>query len=850
MPSQIAKSNLASSYSNVTARGVSGRAPNRRETSAWPIEAADQGALDPVGGRGSRLSGSVERTSNRREGQGKAMQEDEQTEANQVGVGPRRDSGERLVGVSDADGQKPEGLRRLDSILRSLPETELSSLVTRVGIKVDDQKRIDVASQVARALVGLPEVRDPSRLPAQSQELLHRVAEANGVLLVKSVPAGIEPLVARGLLFARRIAEHYQLVLPTAFLVQLPSWQNEDPRSLRALLAQAPFETVSAIASHYLGRPATPPIALALEAAWETIMDPTALRGEIERLPLAERRLLEAIESGGGEVETPELLDLEREPMRLRSAKGVSASRRGAGFALERRALLIPIHPNRHIVPSEVAELVGSERKRSSESRRSNIRAHVLGEDHAPRRARFARDPSGLALALAIAARESAAEVRPHVGTPRSLVVRLAQRFGRSNATTSLFASLSRATGLWEPSALSAASPPGSLTVGDVGALLFSAWRRGGAWDEARPEPEVLRAAPDQRDASPSRALREVVLEALAELGEDSWLPWSALESYLKADPRFESLGRLFRRWADRVGISAPPEPLDVARRMVLESLPVLGVVDLGAETDVTLERSGGSSDAFAPSEITSLTLRLTSRGRSWMASPDSDEATAAGARSASGSVRPPSSEAPPPSSGKSASMKALAVSKFTDTHVLRIGAAATTAAVLALGFYAEIGRVEDGLDLVFSPAAIARAISGGAAGDEIRDRIEAVASLPETLSQTLIQASAVIGKASFATAGGFLWIDNPDVREMLRTRKPTADLFLDPSPPGGLLVAPDVDHDRLVRRCRGLGVEIEGGLATPRAGSTSVRAASERAMPRVKTTPPTRSRTPFPRSR
>ncbi len=46
-------------------------------------------------------------------------------------------------------------------------------------------------------------------------------------------------------------------------------------------------------------------------------------------------------------------------------------------------------------------------------------------------------------------------------------------------------------------------------------------------------------------------------------------------------------------------------------------------------------------------------------------------------------------------------------------------------------------------------------------------------------------------------------------MREMLRTRRPTQELFVDPSPPGGLLVASGVDLDRLARRCRTIGVEV-----------------------------------------
>ena len=174
-------------------------------------------------------------------------------------------------------------------------------------------KRIDAPAQVARALVSLPEVRDPSRLPNASAELLHRIAEARGSLMVQSIPMGLEPLAARGIVFARvrgdgppssqtgraTAATAIELVLPHAFLVQLRSWEGEDPRGIRALLGQAPFETVSAIASHYLGRPATPPIALSLEGAWEALSDSARLAEEIERLAPIERRLLEALEREG-----------------------------------------------------------------------------------------------------------------------------------------------------------------------------------------------------------------------------------------------------------------------------------------------------------------------------------------------------------------------------------------------------------------------------------------------------------------------------------------------------------------------------------------------------------------------
>jgi hypothetical protein len=675
----------------------------------------------------------------------------------------------------------PEPTHKLTEILRALPQGELDGLIARLGIRIDPAKRIDVPSQVARALVSLPELRDPTRLHPAAIELMHRVAEGRGTLVVSSVPPALEPLLARGLMFARATGAGFELILPAAYLVQLKTWEGEDPRSLRALLSQAPFETMSAIAAHYLGRPATPPIALSLESAWETLGDPLRLAEEIAKLSPTERRVLEGVEQDGGEVDTEELLELEREPLRLRTATGATPSRRGVGFSLERRALLLPVHPNRHVVPTEVGAIIGATLQSQRVARREEVRVFVTTGDHAPRRARFALDPAPLAVGLAAAARESSTrgegrtpsgtltELRPGVGTPKSLVQKMATRFGRDPQQVALTFALSRALGLWDASATNVASPPGSFTLQDLTLKLFVAWRRGGAWDEAREEPEVLRLSPDVRDSSPAGVVREMVLEALRELGEGRWVPWSSLAGWLRSDHRVPGISRLLRRWSERGGLP-PVEPMEVARRIVHESLTGLGVLDLGEDED--LKRDPQVDGAGAP-----VALRLTARGRALLADkvPASDGST----------------------------------SRFLDAHVLRVGPPARVGAILAVAPFVEIGRAAETLDLVVAPQTLARALSAGLEADVVRARIEALAPLPETLSRTLAQASVVVGRASHVPATGFLWVEDANVREMLRTRRPTMELFVDPSPPGGLLVGPGVDLDRLVRRCRTIGVEI-----------------------------------------
>jgi hypothetical protein len=687
--------------------------------------------------------------------------------------------------MSQGDGRSP---RKLVDILRALPGGELDSLIVRLGIPIVAAKRIDTPSQVARALVALPEVRDTSRLPNASAELLHRIAEARGSLLVQSIPMGLEPLAARGIVFARvRAADAappsshagransgpttIELVLPYAYLVQLRSWEAEDPRGIRALLAQAPFETVSAIASHYLGRPATPPIALSLETAWEVLSDSTKLAEEIEKLAPVERRLLEALEREGGEVDTEELLDLEREPMRLRGATGATPSRRGVGFALERRGLLVPLHPNRHVVPTEVSLVVGAAHQAARETRRAEIRSFVLDTDHAPRRARFADDPVPLTIALGLAVREPGVEVREGVGTPRSLVTRLAQRFGRDPEVVGLIAALSRAIGLWDPSAISSASPPGSYALHELQRALFLAWSRGGAWDEARPDAELLRLAPEARDSSPVGVVREMVLDALRELGEGRWVPWEAVAGYVRDDTRTAGVARLLRRWAERTAVE-PPTPTDVARRIALESLPALGAIDLGV---MDISNSNLEDEEQRP-EL-GPTLRLTPRGRALLSGKD------------------PTSEP--------------VASQFVDNQILRLGPQTRVASVLALSPLIEIGKVAGQIDLILTPPSVARALAAGVEAEIVKSRIEAVAPMPESLSRLIAQASVVVGRGSFVGALGFLWVEDVNVRDMLRTRRQTAELFVDPSPTGGLLVQPMVDLDRLARRCRALGVEV-----------------------------------------
>jgi hypothetical protein len=116
----------------------------------------------------------------------------------------------------------------------------------------------------------------------------------------------------------------------------------------------------------------------------------------------------------------------------------------------------------------------------------------------------------------------------------------------------------------------------------------------------------------------------------------------------------------------------------------------------------------------------------------------------------------------------------------------------------------------------------MARGLAEGIDAGLMRERLEALVPLNDELSGALDEAATIVGRATLAAASAFLWVDDPDVRDMLRLTAAVADMFVEPSPPGGLLVAAGVDAERLVRRCRALGVEVAIEDGFPRVRQSS----------------------------
>ena len=197
----------------------------------------------------------------------------------------------------------------------------------------------------------------------------------------------------------------------------------------------------------------------------------------------------------------------------------------------------------------------------------------------------------------------------------------------------------------------------------------------------------MLRVGTETREASVVGVVREMLLEALQELGEGRWVPWEAVAGFVRTDSRTPGINRLIERWAQRSTLE-PMTASEIAHRIAFESLHVLGVVDLGALDD--------DGDGMGP------TLRITPRGRAYLGEVGADAAP---------------SRAP---------------SRYLDTHALRVGPAARIAEVIAIAPFTEIGAVIGHLDLLVTPQAVARALGSGIEAELMRTRLEALAPLPD----------------------------------------------------------------------------------------------------------------------
>jgi hypothetical protein len=665
----------------------------------------------------------------------------------------------------------------LQQVLESLSEARLQELAQHVGVEFDERKRIGRAVQLARAMASRRDLQRPSAVSPAARDLLVQLARQAGVLprqdlLVEHEPA-LEELTAKGWSFELSVGSQRCVVLPVAFILQLPRWEGEEATSARSLLAHLPPALVADVARTFSKRTPVAPWLLALEPAYQALSDPRQIQRLVDELEPAAVDLLQHVARQGGEIATDELLDLERQPMRLHQGGNVARIRRGLGYELERRALLLPVPPNRHLVPSEVMAVLLDKQLRIAKRLRSKARERLQQESTEPLRAQFAFDPTARALAAVAVAAELPAP-RKGVGTARRLIKRLASSLGMDPEDAQLLACLSRKAGLWTASSGILGRP-----VSAIPEALFAAWLEGGVWDEGRLEPEVWRCAKPW-PLSPARILRRVAVEALLELAADAWVPWSQLRTFVMADPRLIAIESQFQRYVVRTGETLL-EPESALWRIVMHSLVVLGAIDLG--------------DGEAPGETDSVAVRLSSLGNRVLRTANSQET--GGETVAAPGPRTDASQPPPPC--------------YEADRVLSVFAGSSVAvqAVLDVLEWAPVGQVQQQLDIELSMANFERALARGAEPETLRQQLNALAAPPPGVVAMLEAAASVEANADFVPAAGFVWIDDPELLQRVRSRRSLNRLFIEPSPPGGLLVAPGVDLDRLVIGCRSVGLDV-----------------------------------------
>jgi hypothetical protein len=677
---------------------------------------------------------------------------------------------------------------RLQTALELLSATDRESLRNRRGIRIDPKKRLDEIEQTARALVAETDLRH-SKFPADVRQLLQRLAVAGGALPGGANDPGARLLCDLGIAFqpsappapavkgkgvraaaaaaaaasSSRVAAT-TLVLPSAFLVQVPVGEGEDPQSLRACFSMIDPEIVGPMVTQVLGKPLGVSGPMALQECWEVLSQAGWLERQVAELPGAEARLLDAIERVGGEVNTEELLALDQAPGLYRTQSGIAVPKRGAPYMLQRRGLMFQLGVERFVVPTDVARIVGAPRQAERAARQASIQAAVRAEDHLPMRARYARDPSLAVVAALAMLRTWEVPVRPDIAVPRAALKRVAERLGDRDEATAMLIALARAAGFGRL-ATPLASAVGSLQlrVGEVGGTLWKTYIHGGAWDETRIEPEVMRSGIVARATTAVVTARRVILDALEVVAKERWATIEAVLEYAGTDPRHAAVQRLHERaMRERPGVFKGALE-DAYREMLTQSFPVLGAVDVADD---------GSA------------VRLVGR------------------------VAPGGTE-----------MKPLVFKEARPTvsrTSLDVPASAWMHALIDLADFGEFDHLKPepapgSLVFTLGAAALTRGRARGLTGQQVEARMRAVGLAPPfpAAAAELVTGLSDSREAAFVAASGVIVTDDPAVRAELRSDPSVRRMLVDIEVGDVLLVRPDADMERLQTRLARLGVRL-----------------------------------------
>lgn len=641
---------------------------------------------------------------------------------------------------------------RLADALAALDARSFERLCRRRGVVVDPKKRLAPAEQAARQLADHARTVALSDLPEPAQKVAWLLATRGEGAPRKELGGGVLPLIEQDLVFTVP-GSRERVAMPAELRVTLPPGPGEDRLSARALLAVQSEEVWTALGTQLLGRRPVGPPALFMGEVLERLETPAGIDELLGSLSPKQRRLLEAIEARGGQLETDELLELERSPLRVAVAGGAALPTRTAAYHLSARGLLLPRARGLWAVPTEVAERVGAVRRAVERAERQRLLARVAeDEELSPARAVLADDPGALAVALLAALRRRGALPPDGRGVRRRELEAAAAELGAPAEQAELLVALARAAGArLEQSALS-----------EAGAVLFATWRGTDAWDEARRDADAHRGGEELAQlATPTRALREVLLDLLEAMPPDRFAPADELARASGRDLRASGAARLLERASRRARGRLLGQPSEVARRILAESLPALGALDRA--------RAEGAE-----------VVRLSARARRWLAG-----AAAPGAREPS---------------------------RWEGGGRLRVGPGARVRAILAA---AEAGHaIASGgvLTLRIDDGAVAAALGRGGDAGALREALEALASpLDPGADRAIARAlESLRPRLSIVPVSAFVPIEDPALRERLIRDDELRDLFVSPSPAGGVLVREGVDRSALARALARAGVVLE----------------------------------------
>ncbi len=629
------------------------------------------------------------------------------------------------------------GMKLLELIL-GLSPARIDELAARWHVAIDQKKRLTAAEQVARGLVLLPRWLEQTRLSEGAREALRLLAAAPRGLAVSSLPDDVHALIELGFVFVDPQRPE-RVLLPTAFRLQLAGSPSDSPRAARLLLANVPEEARRELCQFHLQRLPPLPWPMLLETVLERLEDPAWVKVELAKLGEAERQLLSAVDSAGGEVGAEEVLELSREPVRIAHGGSVQVPRRSAIFALARRGLVVA-RPQGWVVPDEVERIVGRERRARAgiERQRLLMSRHLL--ELTPARAEHATQPGPLAVALV--AQLSSLQQLPLEGRGMSkgAARRAAAELTIAAERAELLACLARADGLWYA----------SVQLAAVSERIWEVWRRGGAWDEAAREPDMFRPG-HPLTAKATLLVREALLDTLALLPPTQFALASDVLSAASSDRRALAAQRALSL-AARAGHDVLGTVAELLRVLLERSLPFLGLVDVGRVEEGTV-------------------VRLAQASRAWLEATNAEAAE----------------PAPQPSA------------EWRDPFRLICGPACSVAAVVEAARYGQAWLEERGVAIALTPESLSRGADRDPDLAGLRGALAALTrELPGALEDAIGAATAQRPLLRQLRVGGFLEIDDPALRRALYEDAEGPALFAGPPLAEGLLVRADVAEGKL----------------------------------------------------